>query len=65
MSLKLNNNRRLVLEEVKNVKLTLQEKELIKMRNLLEMYVLDTPAKHSEYARRVEDNIERAEKGAL
>lgn len=45
------------------MKLTVQEKELIKIRNLLEMSVLNSPAKHSEYARRVKDSIERAEKG--
>ena len=43
--------------------LTVQEKELIKIRNLLEMSVLKTPARHSEYAQRVKDSIERAEKG--
>lgn len=44
------------------MKLTIQEKELIKIRNLLEMHVLNSPAKHSEYANRVNDSIERAEK---
>ena len=45
------------------MKLTVQEKELIKIRNLLEMDVLNTPARRSEYAKRVEDSIKRAEKG--
>jgi len=44
------------------MKLTLQEKELIKIRLLLEMSALGSPAKHEEYAERVKDSIERAEK---
>jgi hypothetical protein len=64
MSVKLHNNGKLGPEEVNNVKLTLQEKELIKIRNLLEMYVLVSPTKHLEYAERVKDSIERAEKEA-
>lgn len=46
------------------VKLTVQEKELVKIRNLLEMHVLKSPAQNSEYAKRVKDSIERAEKEA-
>jgi len=45
------------------MKLTIQEKELVKIRNLLEMHVLNSPSKHSEYAKRVKDSIERTEKG--
>jgi len=47
------------------LKLSLQERELIKIRNLLEMSVLLSPSKHKEYAERVKDNIERAERGEL
>ena len=44
------------------MRLTVQEMELIKIRNLLEMHVLNSPARHSEYMKRVKDSIERAEK---
>jgi len=45
-----------------NANLTIQEKELIKIRNLLEMQVLTSLPQRSEYAARVNDSIERAER---
>jgi hypothetical protein len=47
------------------LKLTLQERELIKIRNLLEMYMLSSVEKREEYSIRVKENIERAERGEL
>jgi len=47
------------------LKLTLQERELVKIRLLLEMSALSTSSKHREYAERVKDNIDRAERGEL
>ncbi len=47
------------------MKLPLQERELIKIRNLLEMYVLTSVQKREEYSIRVKENLERAERGKL
>ena len=43
-------------------KLTITEKELIKIRNLLEMKVLTSSAKRSEYVTMAKDDMERAER---